>query len=1070
MLDWLRIDGTFCLRVTLTLLHFLWQGTVLALAAEGAAAALRKRGAAARALVYLAALVGMAACLPLTYSLIDPARGAEAWGGVVEDIVAADAGTAARRPAAPAFGAGEFQNGITKAAADARANAEANRAEATALDAAGVAFVPVAWTSLARRAAPAVAAVYFAGVSLMLARLLLGLRGGRNLRRQAWPVEDGALLQVVARAARRLRMTATPAVAWCGSVAVPTVVGIARPVILLPVSLASGLTPQQIEMLLLHELAHLRRHDPWLNLLQWTIESVFFFHPAVWWISGRVRAERELACDDCVLAAGVGRRPYAESLLRMAEISRAARAESPAFALGLKGPRRSAFSTRVRRLIEGREPNEQLRLARVWPLAVMFVALMFVGMVGGLNTNTAAQINLSGRGDAAAVEAVFSAPADLAPSGEAMPGVVREQARVIGTVQQQGTLKGYRLDRQPEQKGDAAEQRWILETDQRLIMRTMLVTYGPEGEVQEHVGGGGSRILEQGPFELTFTPTRMGNRLRGEVQQRVQGAGKATSVGTAFDVPAGAVLEARVGAEQVWLDSGHFRALWEGRVTSGSQLIKTLVYAASISTQDGDPAPAREQLAMVVRLNEQARDAQPPQLRQMGWPLPQTVNDWAARLTADLQQSSLSQQASAPGMGAGINLDAAAQAVQRTQPEMITLRFPAERSMGRLIDLGATEATPGRGSWPRGVDAAHTRDARGDVSVPGGSRVGLELSFSGLDHLSDLERIGAPLQGILIERDPLSEARLEPLRRVKGLTWVGVELPRMEAERFAGVMRSIAAVPGLKRLQLITNGNFSVDDLQAISVLPGLHEIAVDLRRAPAAGTWQALLALPRLDSLTLHGVTGDELLELPPLPRLRELQLAQASFEPGELAALERLPELEALQLATPADDETLADLRRLPRLRRLSLTQAGPTAREATGDYGLELLAAMPQIESLSFSSCSFSPAGLRLLGQLPKLKRLNLAQAHFMTQPEFAALAQLPALQELSLNGRDATREAIATLSAMPGLRALRLRDLPQESSALDLLPGVRPEARVQRGFDTTVRFVTQAASATRDTLRD
>jgi len=117
-------------------------------------------------------------------------------------------------------------------------------------------------------------------------------------------------------------------VAWCARVAVPTVVSLVKPAILLPLSLSSGLSAAQVEMLLLHELAHLRRRDHWINLAQWAIETLLFFHPAVWMISRRVRVERELACDDMVLAAGVGQTPYAESLLRMAELSRRAVAPS----------------------------------------------------------------------------------------------------------------------------------------------------------------------------------------------------------------------------------------------------------------------------------------------------------------------------------------------------------------------------------------------------------------------------------------------------------------------------------------------------------------------------------------------------------------------------------------------------------------------------------------------------------------------------------------------------------------------------------------------------------------------
>ena len=79
-------------------------------------------------------------------------------------------------------------------------------------------------------------------------------------------------------------------------------IGYVRPVILMPVGLLAGLTAGQVEAILLHELAHIRRHDYLVNLLQIFVEGLVFYHPAVWWISGVIRAERENCCDDLVVA------------------------------------------------------------------------------------------------------------------------------------------------------------------------------------------------------------------------------------------------------------------------------------------------------------------------------------------------------------------------------------------------------------------------------------------------------------------------------------------------------------------------------------------------------------------------------------------------------------------------------------------------------------------------------------------------------------------------------------------------------------------------------------------------
>ena len=83
---------------------------------------------------------------------------------------------------------------------------------------------------------------------------------------------------------------------------VPMVIGWLRPVILLPASALSGLTPQQLEAIIAHELAHIRRHDYLINLLQSLIETLLFYHPAVWWVSRQIRREREHCCDDLAVA------------------------------------------------------------------------------------------------------------------------------------------------------------------------------------------------------------------------------------------------------------------------------------------------------------------------------------------------------------------------------------------------------------------------------------------------------------------------------------------------------------------------------------------------------------------------------------------------------------------------------------------------------------------------------------------------------------------------------------------------------------------------------------------------
>ncbi|MGH9735216.1 MAG: TonB family protein [Candidatus Acidiferrales bacterium] len=100
---------------------------------------------------------------------------------------------------------------------------------------------------------------------------------------------------------------------------VPVVIGQMRPVILMPVGLLSGLPVAQIEAILLHELAHIRRCDYLVNVVQRSVESLFFYNPAVWWISSVIRSERENCCDDIVVATSGNAREYVRALTALEE-------------------------------------------------------------------------------------------------------------------------------------------------------------------------------------------------------------------------------------------------------------------------------------------------------------------------------------------------------------------------------------------------------------------------------------------------------------------------------------------------------------------------------------------------------------------------------------------------------------------------------------------------------------------------------------------------------------------------------------------------------------------------------
>jgi beta-lactamase regulating signal transducer with metallopeptidase domain len=152
-----------------------------------------------------------------------------------------------------------------------------------------------------------------------LARVVLGLLHVRVLRQSCVVIDapnlDAHLLETLQRnRGRRV-------VSLCTSerVQVPTAIGLIEPAVVIPQWAMEELSVDEVNQILLHELAHLRRWDDWTNLAQKIVKALFFFHPVVWWIETRVSLEREMACDDAVLAETAQPRAYAECLTHLAQ-------------------------------------------------------------------------------------------------------------------------------------------------------------------------------------------------------------------------------------------------------------------------------------------------------------------------------------------------------------------------------------------------------------------------------------------------------------------------------------------------------------------------------------------------------------------------------------------------------------------------------------------------------------------------------------------------------------------------------------------------------------------------------
>ena len=161
---------------------------------------------------------------------------------------------------------------------------------------------------------PMLVFAWICGVVILSLRLLSGWLWAQRMKSHGIsPIEDGWDV-IAVRLSRRLHIARTVRLLRSTLVEVPTVIGWLKPVILLPVTALSGLTPHQLEAILAHELAHIRRHDYLVNLLQAVVETLLFYHPAVWWLSRRIRVERENCCDDLAVSLCGDPYTYAQAL------------------------------------------------------------------------------------------------------------------------------------------------------------------------------------------------------------------------------------------------------------------------------------------------------------------------------------------------------------------------------------------------------------------------------------------------------------------------------------------------------------------------------------------------------------------------------------------------------------------------------------------------------------------------------------------------------------------------------------------------------------------------------------
>ena len=332
-----------------TLFHFLWQGIVIAAIVAVLLGLLARRSSNARYLVACCGLLMMALCPALTFGWLQ----ANQFESSSPTLIALGSPDEMDSNETSSVFENEISHRVESTSAaviDAMDDGESRAivsASAGSVDSKSTVASISSWSQQARSflqpLLPWVVGVWLAGVVLLSLRMLVCWSQVNRLKKTGVLLVNESVNLAFQQLSERLGLGERVRLLQSSVVIVPTVIGYIKPVVLMPAAVLTGLSPQQLAAVIAHELSHVRRADYLVNLFQSVIETVLFYHPCVWWLSGSIRTERENCCDDLAAEVCGSPRNYAEALLKLEQLK-----PSPHLAMGADG---GSLVDRVSRLL-----------------------------------------------------------------------------------------------------------------------------------------------------------------------------------------------------------------------------------------------------------------------------------------------------------------------------------------------------------------------------------------------------------------------------------------------------------------------------------------------------------------------------------------------------------------------------------------------------------------------------------------------------------------------------------------------------------------------------------------------
>jgi beta-lactamase regulating signal transducer with metallopeptidase domain len=241
---------------------------------------------------------------------------------------------------------------------------------------------------------PLIVTLWLLGVALFLLRLMGSVSYIYYLKNRMNFPTDEYWTEMIDNLSKKAGLKQAVELVESAMVRTPVVVGFLKPMILFPMGVINRLAPEEVEAILAHELAHVLRHDYIFNIFQSIVEALFYYHPAVWWLSGQIRNERESACDDIAINLINSKMNYAKALVTIQEMSY----YPMNTALGFAGQKKNQFVMRMHRILNVQQ-NKTNVMEKL--IATLFIVCTLFGLAFGQkqNENTPKVENLSQNDD-----------------------------------------------------------------------------------------------------------------------------------------------------------------------------------------------------------------------------------------------------------------------------------------------------------------------------------------------------------------------------------------------------------------------------------------------------------------------------------------------------------------------------------------------------------------------------------------------------------------------------------------------------------------------------------------------